>query len=173
MDQDAGSRKGRLDQTSAGVLVDPRRIGRKDVLERKGVDGGQFVGVQLADRALDLGIALVGGLQQDAELGLLLHGILPAIDALDRRDLRARRELAPDQRAREPLRFFAAADRGHHRDGRHVARSAGTTTILRSSLPAMTDRVTPMPIRSAPSRRTRSSAPVTGSPSSDRMMLPA
>src|SRR5262249_7871129 len=147
-------------------------IGREDVLEGEGVDCRQLVGVHLANRALDLGVALVSGLQQDTEFGFLLDLSFPAIDALDFGNLRARREVALDQRAPQALRLFAAAHGGDDGDASHPVRSAGTMTILRRSLPAITDRLTTAPIRSAPSSRTRSSAPVTGSPSSDSTMLP-
>ncbi len=115
-------------------------------------------------------------LEQDAKLGLLLDLILPAVEALDRRDLRTGCKLALDQRACQPMRFLAAGDGRDHGDGLQLpgasARSAGTTTTCLRSLPAITESVVATPMRPAPSRRTRSSAPVTGSPSRASTMLP-
>jgi hypothetical protein len=146
------------------------------MLECKGVDRRQFVGMQVADRAFDQLVTFVGGLEQDAELGLLLDLAFPGVDALDRRDLRAGSELALDQRTRQPMRFLSAGHGRNDGDRLHFAgssvRSAGTTMTLRSSLPAMTENVVATPMRPPPSRRTRSSAPVTGSPSSASTMLP-
>src|SRR5216684_6510131 len=146
------------------------------MLEGEGVDRRQLVGMQIADRAFDQLVTFVGGLEQDAELGLLLDLAFPGVDALDRRDLRAGGELALDQRARQPMRFLAAGHGRDHGDGLHLpcasVRSAGTTTTCLRSLPAMTESVVATPMRPPPSRRTRSSAPVTGSPSSASTMLP-
>src|SRR5437879_4716093 len=132
--------------------------------------------MKVADRALDQLVTLVRRLEQDAELGLLLDLAFPGVDTFDRRDLRTGRKLALDQRARQPMRFLAAGDGRDHGDRLHLpgasARSAGTTTTCLRSLPAMTESVVATPMRPPPSRRTRSSAPVTGSPSSASTVLP-
>src|SRR5215217_7366007 len=139
---------------STGILRDPLGIGRINMLEGEGVDRRQLIGMQLADGALDQRVAFVGGLEEDAQLGLLLHRALPMIDAFNLRDLCAGRELALDQGARQPTGVFAVGDGGDDGDGLHLprssvrasVRSAGDTTICRSSLPAMTvsDVATPM-----------------------------
>src|SRR5215207_9039582 len=166
--------------SAARILHNPLRIRQIDVLEGEGVDRRQLVGVQLADGALDQLVTLVGRLEQDTQFARLLHFALPMIDALDLRDLRARRELALDQGARQPMGVFAVGDGGDDGDGFHLPRSsirpslrsAGSTTICLSSLPAMTVSDVATPMRAPPSSRTRSSAPVTGSPSSASTMLP-
>src|SRR5205823_4835185 len=106
------------------ILRDPCGISRIDVLEGEGVDGRQFVGMQLADGAFDGGKLLLGGLEEHAG-------------------------------------FLLAGDRGHHRDGFHLAgpssRSAGTMMTFFTSLPAITDKTVSTPMRWPPSNRTRSS----------------
>src|SRR5262245_46230435 len=115
--------------------------------------------MQLADRLLDRGVEAVRGLEQQAEFRLFLHGLLPAIDAEDLRDLRTGGKLAPDERARQPLGIGATAEGRDDGNRRHAsapgARSPGTMTTLRSSVPAITERLTPIPMRCPASSRTR------------------
>src|SRR5882762_4721431 len=150
------------------------------MLEGEGVDRRQFVGMQLPDGMFDSVVALVRRLEEHAVFLAVLDGTLPGVDALDPGNLRAGGEPGLDQRLRHgPRRLLA----GHGRDdgdGLHFppsfpwpsVRSAGTTTNCLSSLPAITERVVSAPMRSPLSRRTKSSAPVTRSPSSASTMLP-
>ena len=73
------------------------------------MDRRQLVRVQLAQRGLHGGVAVLRGLEQQAELALLLQRPLPGIEALDRRDLRAGGEAALDQRTRKAPRVLAPA----------------------------------------------------------------
>ena len=66
--------------------------------------------MELADRLLDRVVRADCDLEQDAELGIVLDRALPGVEAVDRRDLRARRQAALDQRARDPARLVAVAD---------------------------------------------------------------
>ena len=117
--------QGRSEQTADGhpiagaarILRDPRGIHRVGRHGGDGVDGRQLVGMARADGGLHLCVMAGQGLEQHAKLAILEHLAAPAVDAVDRLDLRAGRQLQVHDGARQSLRLFARADGGDHQPG--------------------------------------------------------
>jgi len=80
------------------------------VLQRYGVNGGQLIGMQFPDAGLHGRVAIVFGLEHDAEFLVMLKSALPSVEAFNLGDLSAGNQLSLDQSARNFARHVDAGD---------------------------------------------------------------